>query len=133
MLGKLLLTLAAIAIAYLFVRQRQIAENESGKAPSSKSSGGSAQSQKDDLSKDLRTGAYLFLVMMSGVAAALFYYDWQDDHEILTVNLHRDNQAQPVTYQVYKYQLQDRSFTTIDGIQITVASSERMEIIGLDE
>lgn len=133
MLGKLLLTLAVIAIAYLFVRQRQLEVNKSEDKTGTTANVAQEQPRRDELSKDLRTGAYLFLVMMSCLAAALFYFDWRDDHSILTVNLHRDSEAQPVSYQVYKFQLQDRSFTTIDGRQITVASSERMEIIGLNE
>ncbi len=49
----------------------------------------------------------------------------------MTVILHSDGAASPVTYQVYKNQLEERAFTTIDGIRVTVASSERMEVIGL--
>lgn len=129
MLGKILLTLAVIAIAYFYVRQQQIAEPDS----STKGTASARQDGKDELAKDFRVAAYLLLILMTGVGAALFYYDWRDDHRVLTINLHRDSEAQPVSYQVYKYQLQDRSFTTTEGIQITVASSERMEIIGLDE
>ena len=70
---------------------------------------------------------------MVGLGATLYYFDWLDDHTILTVNLHRDNLSQPVSYEVYKYQLEDRSFVTTDGRAITVASSERMEILGLNE
>jgi hypothetical protein len=36
-----------------------------------------------------------------------------------------------VTYLVYKYQLEDKSFVTVDGKTVTVASDERMEIEGL--
>ena len=45
---------------------------------------------------------------------------------------HRDSQAAPVSYEVYKFQLQDRSFITLDGTSVTVASSERMEVLGLE-
>ena len=71
-------------------------------------------------------------MLMVGLGAALYYFDWQDDHTVLTINLHRDNQSAPVSYEVYKYQLEERSFVTIDGRSIAVASNERMEIIGLD-
>lgn len=129
MLGKILLTLSVIAIAYLYIRQQQVSESRE----KNNSSNSNESAEKDELGKDIRTAAYLLLFLMTGVGAALFYYDWRDDHQVLTVNLHRESQAEPVSYQVYKYQLQDRSFTTTDGIQITVASSERMEIIGLDD
>ena len=85
------------------------------------------------MAADLRTGAYIFLFLMVGLGAALYYFDWVDDHIILTINLHRDNLSEPVSYEVYKYQLEDRSFITTDGRTVTVASSERMEVLGLND
>ena len=128
MIGRILLTLAVIAIAYLFIRQRRLSEERENKPVTT--ARGKAQ---DELSQDLRMAAYMFLVLMVGIGGAVYYFRWQDEHTILTINLHRENQAQPVSYQVYKYQLQERSFTTIDGTQVTVAGSERMEVLGLEQ
>lgn len=133
MLGKILLTLAVIAIATIYVRQRNMAESPPAEKKSSESAANKLAEEKSELSSDIRLGAYLFLIMMIGVGASLYYFRWQDDHTVLTVNLHRENQTQPVSYQVYKYQLQERSFTTVDGTLVTVAGSERMEILGLEE
>ncbi len=128
MLGKILLTLSVIAIAYLYVRQKQLSESAEATATSKET-----QKAKSELAKDFQIAAYLFLGLMVIVGAGLYYFQWQDDHTVLTVNLHRENQAEPVSYQVYKYQLQERTFTTIDGTLVTVAGSERMEILGLEE
>ncbi len=128
MIGRILLTLAVIGIAYLFIRQRRLAEDKENK-PAAKA----RTKAQDELSQDLRMAAYMFLVLMVGIGGAVYYFRWQDEHTILTINLHRENQAQPVSYQVYKYQLQERSFTTIDGTQVTVAGSERMEVLGLEQ
>ncbi len=150
MLGKILLTLTVIGIAYLVIRQRQVAEaaattkaKDKGKAsakqsppnssPSAKISEGNLAADQPGWSQDLRIASYLFLVFMVGIGAALYYYRWQDDHQVITVNLHRADQDTPVSYRVYKFQLRDRTFTTVDGRQVTVASSERMEIIGLND
>ena len=73
----------------------------------------------------------MFLVLVLGLGAAMYYFQWQDEHSILTVRLHSDGQAEAIEYQVYKFQLGERSFTTLDGILVTVASSERMEVEGL--
>ena len=89
--------------------------------------------KQSSLNRDLRFGAYLFLALMTGLGGALYYYDWQDDHTIITVNLHRDGQQEPVSYEVYKFQLGERSFTTLDGVNVTVAASERMEVLGLND
>ncbi|MCG8415201.1 MAG: hypothetical protein MI746_13360 [Pseudomonadales bacterium] len=133
MLGKILLTLAVIAIATIYVRQRNMADASAEKTSNAATTDDTLAKEKSELSSDIRLGAYLFLIMMVGVGAALYYFRWQDDHTILTVNLHRENQAQPVSYQVYKYQLEERSFTTVEGTLVTVAGSERMEILGLEE
>jgi hypothetical protein len=128
MIGRILLTLAVIAIAYVFVRQRRLAEEAENKPVPVKK-----DKLRDELSQDLRMAAYMFMVLMVGIGGAVYYFRWQDEHTILTINLHRENQAQPVSYQVYKYQLQERSFTTIDGTHVTVAGSERMEVLGLEQ
>jgi hypothetical protein len=134
MLGKILLTLTVIGIAYLVIRQRQVAEaaaptkaKDKSKAsakqsppntsPSATRSEGNLAAEQPGFSQDLRIASYR----------------WQDDHQVITVNLHRADQDTPVSYQVYKFQLRDRTFTTVDGRQVTVASSERMEIIGLND
>ncbi len=133
MLGKILLTIAVIFIAFLFVRQRDMKE-KSISSQTSQPTGSppiAASSADNSLSADLRLGAYMFLVLITGLGLALYYFQWQDDHSILTVRLHSDSQSEAIEYQVYKYQLQDRSFTTLDGILVTVASSERMEVEGL--
>jgi len=134
MLGKILLTLAVMIIAFFFVRQRDMKGKSSPAretAPRAKSSAKPAVQEEQNLSADLRLGAYMFLVLVIGLGAALYYFQWQDDHSILTVRLHSDGQPEAIVYQVYKFQLAERSFTTLDGILVTVASSERMEVEGL--
>lgn len=129
MLGKILLTLAVIVVAFLYVRQRDV-KARSTTAPR-KPAAKAVEQEESTLSSDLRLGAYMFLVLIVGIGIALYYFQWQDDHSVLTVRLHSDSQANPIEYQVYKFQLQERSFTTLDGIVVTVASSERMEVEGL--
>lgn len=135
MLAKIILTTIVILLAFLVLRQRSLAEKSETTKRRLPDSGSSQQSAPTDpgLASDLRTGAYLFLVLMVGLGAALYYFRWQDDHSIITVTLHRDNQQAPVTYEVYKYQLGERSFTTVDGLSVTVAASERMEVQGLED
>ena len=134
MLGKILLTLTVIIIAFFFVRQRDMKGKSSPQRntlPSTKSPDKTADEEDNSLSADLRLGAYMFLVLVIALGAALYYFQWQDDHSILTVRLHSDGAKEAMVYQVYKSQLAERSFTTLDGILVTVASSERMEVEGL--
>ena len=132
MLSKFFITATVIIIAFLIVRQRHLSAKTIKAKPLALSSK-RKESPKSELAADLRIGAYFFLFLMVGLGAALYYFDWVDDHIILTINLHRDNLSEPVSYEVYKYQLEDRSFITTDGRTVTVASSERMEILGLND
>ena len=133
MLSKFLLTALVIIIAFLVLRQRHLNGNIVGQKKLTIPQETQKNNSKKEFKADLRFGAYIFLTLVVGLGSTLYYFDWLDDHTILTVNLHRDNVSQPVSYEVYKYQLEDRSFITTDGRTITVASSERMEILGLTE
>ncbi|MBL4573818.1 MAG: hypothetical protein JKY29_01940 [Gammaproteobacteria bacterium] len=134
MLGKILLTLAVMIIAFFFVRQRDMkgtTKPTRSTSPLEQPQDKTTSPAESNLSADLRLGAYMFLVLVIGLGAALYYFQWQDDHSILTVRLHSDGQAEAIVYHVYKFQLAERSFTTLEGILVTVASSERMEVEGL--
>ena len=134
MIGKILLTLAVMAIAYLMVRQEHKGKSDKSKPAPSKIGAGDQKKPPDPtLHDDLRTASYLFLLFMIFVGGALYYYRWLDDHKLITVRLYSADQADPTSYEVYKFQLADRSFTTVDGRVITAAGSERMEIIGLND
>ena len=133
MLSKVFLTTFVIIVAFFVIRQRHLSGSNVGQKKLAIPRETEKDNSKNEFNADLRLGAYIFLTLMVGLGATLYYFDWLDDHIILTVNLHRDNLSQPVSYEVYKYQLEDRSFVTTDGRAITVASSERMEILGLNE
>lgn len=130
MLAKILLTITVILLAFLVLRHRHQAE---AGTKASNQAAIERRKEKENLNKDLRIGAYLFLILMVGLGAGLYYSRWQDDHQVLTVTLHGADGESPVIYEVYKYQLGERSFTTVGGTRVTVASSERMEIEGLSE
>lgn len=132
MLSKFLLTLTVIITAFFFVRQRNLADRADKGAAANRRTAQQEQKERAEFTSDLRFAAYMTAVLMVGLGGLLYYFRWQDDHEILTVTLHRDNQSAPISYQVFRYQLQDRSFVTIDGTTVTVAGSERMEVLGLD-
>ncbi len=131
MLSKILITLIVIMIAFFVIRQRHLGTKVNKKETNAALPTAKKGRYKDELSRDMRAGAYFFLLLMVSLGTTLYYFDWQDDHTIVTVNLHRGEDIGITTYEVYKYQLGERSFLTIDGRNITVASNERMEVIGL--
>ncbi len=127
MLGKIVLTLLIMLIGLAWIRQKRAQDKRDAALPAAAS-----PSPAPGELNDFRVAAYLFLVMMLGTGGALYYSRWQDAHSLVTVILHREGSAEPVHYQVEKGQLDARAFTTVDGVRVTVASTERMEVIGLE-
>ncbi len=129
MLSKIFLTLTVILAAFIYVRKG----NNPGQPllpPRVKTAKEPEVTENQSMS-DYRFAAYSILIMMFGVGGLLYYINWQDDHTLVTVKLYRSGEPDPITYEVYKNQLLDHSFTTIDGIKVTIAASERMEVEGL--
>jgi len=142
MLGKLLLTLAVILVALVYLQKRRIADlaaksagsrntpEQREPAQASVQTTGATPTIKTARS-DYRLAAWMFLALMLGAAATMYSLRWQDANKEVSVLLHRDGNANPVIYRVLKKQLSQRSFTTVDGILVTVSANERMEVIGL--
>jgi ABC-type Fe3+ transport system permease subunit len=131
MLGKILITIIIVLLGLVWIRK--IREQERRDAGQSRAKTGEANTAAPphETLNDFRFAAYLFLALMLGTGAYLYYDRWQDEHSLVTVILHRDGNQSPVSYQVQKSELGERAFTTIEGVRVTVASSERMEVIGL--
>ncbi len=145
MLGKIFLTLAVIIAAALYVRYR--ARPGSARAAADRASparadnpwnGKGARADPDIPAARNRhiprvSGRVLFWIALTAgitLGTLLYYQGWQNAREPVTVILHAGD-GEPVTYQVRKRDLGDRAFTTLDGTRVTVADSERMEVIGL--
>ena len=122
MLGKILLTLAVIVVALVYLQQRRIAAQAASLA---------AVKQETPANSQYRLAAWLFLVLMLGAAATFATLRWQDANQEVTVLLHRAAASDAVSYQVRKKDLAQRAFTTTDGVRVTVSDAERMEVIGL--
>lgn len=128
MLGKILFTVVIILLGIVWVRRNREQERRDPKKTATEAPSTSSSPQTLN---DYRFAAYLFLALMIGSGTYLYYVRWQDDHSLVTVLLHRDGAQAPVTYHVQKSELEERAFTTVDGVRVTVAASERMEVIGL--
>lgn len=133
MLSKFLITLIVIVAAFSVIRARNTPKANGAKSKRAITADKTKAQDRSELSKDLRLGSYLFLALSIGIGGAVYYFQWQEDHSIVTVKLYRDSQAEPVSYEVYKYQLGDKAFVTTEGLSVAVAGSERMEVLGLEQ
>ncbi len=123
MLTKILLTVAVIFGCYLYIQHKRAAsmtrsapvriEPEEIETPTKKSINWIA----------------LALVGASVIAAVGFFiYDWQDSQTLLEVKVINPSSSEETLYQVYKGDLGARSFETIQGQQVRIGNSERMEV-----
>ena len=135
MFGKTLLTIGIILLVIVWARNARQARQREDCPPDDstqrdRNPGASASNSSSRLN-DYRFAAWLFLALIIGSGGYLYYQRWQEDNSVVTVMLYRDGASEPVTYQVLRSELGSRAFTTIDGIRVTVADSERMEVLGL--
>ena len=132
MVVKLLITLTVIFVAYLILRRRQTLNSNTAQLSKSDWKINTDDQSRNELTAEIRFGAYLFLIMMLTLSAGMGYVSWKNDHETVLVTLYRQNnndaQDEKIVFHVYRQDLLERSFTTVDGIKVVVASDERMEI-----
>lgn len=132
MVVKLLITLTVIFVAYLILRRRQTLNSNTAQLSKSGWKINTDDQSRNELTAEIRFGAYLFLILMLTLSAGMGYVSWKNDHETVLVTLYRQNnndaQDEKIVFHVYRQDLLERSFTTVDGIKVVVASDERMEI-----
>ena len=120
MLTKVLFTVAVIIAVVFFVRLRRRAELGTPTAyPSVATS---------RISYNLvRWLASAVVVLMIAGAAFFMYRDWRSASEIVRVRVIDAGTGNYSEYEVYRGEIDDRSFRTIDGRRIFLADTERME------
>ncbi|MEY3668079.1 MAG: hypothetical protein RL572_1619 [Pseudomonadota bacterium] len=128
MFGKFLLTFIILLLGLLWIRQvrQQRLRDAAGSGPALPQSAAPALN-------DYRFAAWLFLALMLGLGGYLYYLQWQQDNTVLQVVLHREGNSAPISYEVRRSELDERAFTTVQGVRVTVAASERMEVLGLQD
>ncbi len=128
MFGKFLLTFIIVLLGLLWIRQvrKQRLRDATG-------NGRALPQMAAPALNDYRFAAWLFLVLMLGLGGYLYYLQWQEDNTVLQVVLHREGGSTPITYEVRRSELDERAFTTVQGVRVTVAASERMEVLGLQD
>lgn len=117
MLTKVFFTLLVVLVVALVFRHRNMAR--AGRAESGPQVDGSAIGS--------RAVVYTLLGLVVAVSALLFTLHWQDEHEIINIRV-TDASGAGADYQAYKKSIDGRRFTTLDGLEVTLGDSDRMEV-----
>lgn len=125
MITKVLLTLLVLLIAYAYLKRRTLLTRADGRRVVDRSSVKAERSKKND---PIWTMAMLFLVVCFTLTLIFFGYRWYDDHQLLKITLISPRSSELLYYEVYKSELQERSFTTTTGQIIRLADQDRLQI-----
>ncbi|HIE54384.1 MAG TPA: hypothetical protein EYP90_04250 [Chromatiaceae bacterium] len=118
MLTKIIFTLAVIALVVFLVKFRQ------RPVPGPQPAKGKASS-----SRLLRMAGVVTLAVMLGGSLVMIYLYWRDSHQLLRVRVIDSSSGRATTYEVYRGRLEERSFETVDGRQVRLAETERLEVV----
>lgn len=121
MIGKILLTLFVIIVAWLVISNRQrrmtaIASQPRVVRPVQKSAW------------NWRWGAYLFVILMIIGSGLMLYLKWQDGNRVVTVQVIDTQTGRSAIYQARRMDVDERRFVTLDGREVSVADTERIEL-----
>ncbi|RTZ80340.1 MAG: hypothetical protein DSZ01_02360 [Gammaproteobacteria bacterium] len=117
MVTKFIFTLAVIALVVFLVKFRQ--RPVPARAP--------VVSRKPD-TRLIRLIAVVTLVVMLTGSLVMIYLSWRDSHQRLQVKVIDSRSGRVSEYEVYRGRLGERSFETVDGRQVRLAETERLEV-----
>jgi hypothetical protein len=123
MISKLLFTAAVIALVYLLAKGR--AERARTVRRAEPPAAAALPRPSDRTARWLAYG--LLGVMLAGSALFVFL-QWQDQYRVVTVRVVNANTGRSVSYQARRGDVGERSFQTLDGRRVVLASVERMEL-----
>ncbi|HID46110.1 MAG TPA: hypothetical protein EYP34_10185 [Chromatiaceae bacterium] len=118
MLTKILFTLAVAAVVFAMVRFRGRPSRSPAPPPVKKAR-----------SPWVKVLAISVVVMMLAGTAVIIYLNWRDSHQIMQVQVIDSGSGRVSTYRVYRGELQERYFVTLDGRRVQLAETERLEVV----
>lgn len=81
-----------------------------------------------DTSLAPKTVAYMLVGLLIIVSGVVYYFSWSDANQLVTLRV-IDASGGLSEYQAYQKDIRGRVFTSIDGVQIQLADTDRLEMI----
>ncbi len=128
MLSKILLTLVVIVVVALVFANRRSNPNTSS---TNRSPNQAPQQAPEPISESrslsTRTVAYIILGVLLAISISLFVINYQSDNRIITIRVIAEDGASTL-YQARQKSIKGRHFVTLDGRQVVLGDSDRIEM-----
>ena len=121
MLTKILFTVAVVVAVLAFARFRQQRQSQMASAAPRVID---APQRRPVPVGWLASAAVVLMLIASGV---LIYTHWQDANVLIQVRVVDAGTGKVATYRAYRGDISDREFTTVDGVHVVLAATERLE------
>lgn len=125
MITKILFTLAVVIVVALVFRHRshgdKVAQSSEG------SSKGANQGKTNRGSLSTRTVAYCILVVLVALSTTIFMVSYKSDNKIINIRVIAEDGMSTI-YQAKQKSIKGRRFITLDGKQVTLGESDRIEM-----
>ncbi|MEJ2453785.1 MAG: antitermination protein NusG [Candidatus Thiodiazotropha sp.] len=121
MITKLLFTLGVIFVGWLVLRNRQ--QRMSAPPPEPR-----LQAPSRNGINPWKWAGYLLVVVMILGSGLFLYAEWQDRYRVVTVSVVNTQTGERIDYEARRMDVEDRRFVTLDGREVSVADTERIEL-----
>ncbi len=82
-----------------------------------------------DTAPSTRTLVYVLMAVLMAVSISVFFYKWQQDNRIIQIRVTTES-GEVVEYQARHRDINGRSFLSLEGVQVTLGSGDRIETLG---
>jgi protein-S-isoprenylcysteine O-methyltransferase Ste14 len=123
MLTKILVTALVILTCFYYLRYQRNKQQTGTQKENAATS-----TREFSLTSQIKWLASGLVVLTICTAIVLFIYGWFDKQQVLNVKVTSPYSGKVVSYQVYKGDINERSFETVQGHKIQIGNSERIEI-----
>ncbi len=122
MLTKILFTVAVIVVVMFVFRHRN-------QTQSIKAIPAVVPDQPKGISSQML--AYIFVALILLVSGLIYLFFWMEQNKIVNIKV-IDANGEAFNYQAHKKSIEGKTFVTLDGRQVTLGDSDRVEMIESD-
>ena len=123
MITKIFFTMLVIIVVGMIFRSQNQGKTAATSAP---------QTREDSADKSAslapKTVAYLLIALLIIVSGMVAYFSWSDANQVVTLRVVNASGALS-EYQAYRKNISGREFTSIEGIYIRLADTDRLEML----